>query len=400
MYEPADHDACMLELADRAVPGGELPDAGALVAAAAGCDAVHPGYGYLAENAEFAAAVHGPAWPGSGAGGGDARRRRQERGAPAGRAPGCRSCPARGVALDDDTLRPRASGWGCRCWSRRPPAAAAAACARGRRGRPARAVAAARREAAAAFGDDRVFLERRLAGARHVEVQMLGDAHGARRPPGRARLLAAAPPPEDDRGGALAGGRTPSYARRWATPRSRSPPRPATSAPARSSSCSTEDGGWYFLEVNARLQVEHPVTEAVIRHRPGARAARDGGGRAARARAGRGRRARPRHRGPALCRGSGGRVRARAWARCSGSRCRSGPAFAAIGASAAGGPGRRSLRPDAGQADRPRRGSRRVRRADVGGACLAAVAPGVHHQPGVLALGRSTTSVPRRRGAH
>ena len=67
------------------------------------------------------------------------------------------------------------------------------------------ALESARAEAAAAFGDDRVFLERRLVGVRHVEVQVLLDAHGAGVHLGRARLLAPAPAPEDRGGGARTG---------------------------------------------------------------------------------------------------------------------------------------------------------------------------------------------------
>ena len=62
------------------------------------------------------------------------------------------------------------------------------------------ALAAARREASAAFGDDTLILERLIVGARHVEVQVLGDSFGEPDPPGRARLLGPATPPEGHRG--------------------------------------------------------------------------------------------------------------------------------------------------------------------------------------------------------
>ena len=99
------------------------------------------------------------------------------------------------------------------------------------------AVDSARREAAAAFGDDRVYLERRLTGARHVEVQVLADGHGAcihlgerdcslqRR---HQKILEESPSPavDDDQRAAL-GAAAVAIA-----------PRPATAAPARSSSWS------------------------------------------------------------------------------------------------------------------------------------------------------------------
>ncbi len=90
------------------------------------------------------------------------------------REPNCReACPTSDVA---GGLRRR---WATRCWSRRAPAAAARACEWSRRRRTSSdALASARREARSSFGDDTVFVERYLAGARHVEVQVFGDVQG------------------------------------------------------------------------------------------------------------------------------------------------------------------------------------------------------------------------------
>ena len=181
----------------------------------------------------------------------------------------------------------------------------------------AEAVAAARREAARGFGDDRVFLERYLAPPRHVEIQILGDAHGnvvhlrerecsiQRR---HQKIIEESPSPRVD-----------AALRARLTARGRSPrrARSATRARAPSSSSSTTRGEFFFLEVNTRLQVEHPVTEAVTGHRPRARAAARRRGRAARLRAGRRAASRARHRGAALRRGPGQRLPARPAAGCS-----------------------------------------------------------------------------------
>ena len=98
---------------------------------------------------------------------------------------------------------------------------------------------------------------------RHVEIQIIGDKHGngvhlgerecsiQRR---HQKLIEEAPSPLPDAGAAGS---------RWARRRSRRPRPSATRTPAPSSSCSTTSGKFYFMEMNTRVQVEHPVTEMV-----------------------------------------------------------------------------------------------------------------------------------------
>ena len=124
------------------------------------------------------------------------------------------------------------------------------------------AVEGARREAKASFGDDTVFLERWLTAPRHVELQILGDLHGnlvhlferecsiQRR---HQKIIEEAPSPAVDpdlRGPHGARRRCPRR-RRSATP----PPAPW--------SFLLDGGEFWFLEVNTRLQVEHPITEEI-----------------------------------------------------------------------------------------------------------------------------------------
>ena len=99
------------------------------------------------------------------------------------------------------------------------------------------------REAASAFGDPRVLVEKYVRSPRHVEMQVFADGHGNVGSPVRARLLAAAPPPEGDRGSARAGHDRRRCARRWARPPSMPRARWAMSARARSSSSRTPARG-------------------------------------------------------------------------------------------------------------------------------------------------------------
>ena len=266
-YEPAERGALHVDVADTAVEVAGYLDAKALVAAAtaAGADAVHPGYGFLAESPEFAEAVAkaglvfvGPP-PAALRSAGDkieARRLAEAAGIPV--TPGYA-----GVDLSDETLEQEALRLGF-------PLMVKAAAGGGGRGMrtvlaaPALpdAIAAARREAAAAFGDGRVYLERLVGGARHVEVQVLADAHGAvvhlgerdcslqRR---HQKIVEEAPSPAADPGlratlgrAAVALARAAGYVGAGTVEFLLGP-----------------DGAWHFLELNARLQVEHAVTEAV-----------------------------------------------------------------------------------------------------------------------------------------
>jgi len=235
------------------------------VARTAGADAIHPGYGFLAENAEFARSVAdaGLIWVGPPANAiaamGDkaaARRRVAEHGVPT--IPGYD-----GEAQGDATLAGEAD------WIGYPLLVKPSAGGGGKGMRVVRgadelseALGAARREAHRSFGDDRLVLERYLAGSRHVEIQVLFDAHGngvhlgerdcsAQRR--NQKIVEEAPAPSV----------TPELRERMGTAALR-----AASAVGYVNAGTVEmllaDGGeFYFLEMNTRLQVEHPVTEAV-----------------------------------------------------------------------------------------------------------------------------------------
>ena len=237
-------------------------DIAKIIAAAkqSGADSIHPGYGFLSERAEFARAAAdagivfvGPR-PEVMAALGDkmaARRIATDAGVPI--VPGIETAEisaAREFAahVDYPILVKAAAGGGGR--GMRVVANAA---------QLQSALEAASHEAIAAFGDGRIFIEKYLARPRHIEVQILGDEHG---------------------GVVALGERECSIQRRHQKIIEESPA-PGLSAPMRTkiidaalnlvraakySNAGTveflvEDDNFYFLEVNARLQVEHPVTE-------------------------------------------------------------------------------------------------------------------------------------------
>ena len=277
VYAPGEETAAHVTEADTAVPlpippgGGPVDaylDPGAIVSAAraAGADAVHPGYGFLSENPDLARAVAdaGLIWVGPGA---DAienmgSKTRAKEIAHAAGVPVSAALDPADVRAEDVPVLVKASAGG------------------GGRGMrvvhdladlPAEAEAA-RAEAAAAFGDPSVFCEPYVEHGRHIEVQILADAHGTVWAVGERdcsvqrrhqKVLEEAPAPglpEDVRRGlyeaacslARAIGYTGAGTAEFLVPVH--PPE-------------TGGGGTFgapvFLEMNTRLQVEHPVTECV-----------------------------------------------------------------------------------------------------------------------------------------
>ena len=232
-----------------------------------GADAIHPGYGFLSENPQFAQACQdagitfiGPT-PESMAALGDKLRSKDI--AVAAGVPTVPSAPA--CQPGDPMAAEFAERWGF------PLMVKAAA---GGGGRGMRLVnrqqdldgdmELASREAQAAFGDGRVFLERYVANPRHVEVQVLADAHGHTIHLGERECSI-------QRRHQKIMEETPSPA---LTPELRQSMGNAAVALARQAGyvnvgtveflLDSRTGEFYFLEMNARLQVEHPVTEAVL----------------------------------------------------------------------------------------------------------------------------------------
>jgi propionyl-CoA carboxylase alpha chain len=255
VYTDADAGAPFVAEADEAVrlPGGYLDPAGIVEAArAAGADAVHPGYGFLAENAGFARSVEaaGITWVGPSPEVietmGDKLRAKE-----AAVAAGVPTLPSGDDAGFPVLVKAAAGGGG-----------------KGMRVVTSPddlddAMAAARREAAGAFGDDRVFLERYVARSRHVEIQILGDAHGTLVHLGERecsiqrrhqKIIEESPSPIVDAAMRAAMG---DAALRLAGAID------YRSAGTVEFLVDDDSRAFFFLEVNTRLQVEHPVTEEV-----------------------------------------------------------------------------------------------------------------------------------------
>jgi acetyl-CoA carboxylase, biotin carboxylase subunit len=238
------------------------------VAKRSGADLVHPGYGFLAENGDFAAAVRdagltfiGPAPDAIETMGSKTAARTAARRAGVPVVPG--SADPFAVDVVDADIAKAAAGVGY-------PLLVKAVAGGGGKGMRtvtdpadlAGAVRAARSEAGAAFGDAAVYLERRLMRPRHIEVQLLGDAHGTVLPFVERECSI-------QRRHQKVVEETPSLA---VSPTLRAAMTSAAAAVAKAVGYTNagtieflldEDGRFYFLEMNTRLQVEHPITEMV-----------------------------------------------------------------------------------------------------------------------------------------
>ncbi|WP_428312617.1 acetyl/propionyl/methylcrotonyl-CoA carboxylase subunit alpha [Hydrocarboniphaga sp.] len=276
VYSDADREALHVKCADEAVRIGAAPVGESylvidkLIAAAksVGADAIHPGYGFLSERAEFALAVRqaglvfiGPDPESIAAMGNKSASKRLMLDAGVPCVPGYQG--AAGEAPSDETLLREARRIGL-------PVMIKAAAGGGGRGmrlvhddaQLAAAIASARSEADGAFGSGELLVEKAVVDARHVEIQVFGDRHGQivhlgerdcsvqRR---NQKVVEEAPSPAVDEtlrarmgDAAVAAARAVTYVGAGTV-----------------EFMLAADGAFYFLEMNTRLQVEHPVTERV-----------------------------------------------------------------------------------------------------------------------------------------
>jgi len=273
VYSEADRDALHVEMADEAVPIGPPPAAQSylvidnIVAAckSSGAEAVHPGYGFLSERAAFAEALAkagvvfiGPNPKAIGAMGDKIESKRAAAAAKVATVPG-----HLGVIEDDKQAEEIADEIGYPVMIK----ASAGGGGKGMRVAHSRAelkegFARARSEAKSSFGDDRVFIEKFITDPRHVEIQILGDKHGnvihlgerecsiQRR---NQKVIEESPSPLLDE----------------ATRKAMGEQAVALAKAVGYDSAGTvefvaaQDRSFFFLEMNTRLQVEHPVTELV-----------------------------------------------------------------------------------------------------------------------------------------
>ena len=273
VYTDADRDAPHVSLADMAVRIGDGPVGTSYLAAETLLDAarsscatmVHPGYGFLSENADFARACAdaglvfiGPPAAAIAAMGNKAAAKRMMAAAGVPVVPGYDGADQSDAALKREAARigyplmiKAAAGGGGRGMRRVDTARGFAD-----------ALALARAEAASAFGSDEMILERAVTDARHVEVQVFADTHGniihlgerdcsvQRR---HQKVIEEAPSPAVDEAlraemgaAAVAAARAVDYVGAGTV-----------------EFLLAADGAFCFLEMNTRLQVEHPVTEMV-----------------------------------------------------------------------------------------------------------------------------------------
>jgi acetyl-CoA carboxylase biotin carboxylase subunit len=272
VYSTADEDSLHVRMADRAVRIGPPPAAQSylnlpsVVAAAetTGCEAVHPGYGFLSENPDFVAACEdndlvfiGPPADVMARMGDKAQAKREVSAAGVPLVPGTDG----GASLAE--VRSAASELGY-------PVLLKAVAGGGGKGMRLvfdseeleAAYATAAREAEAAFSDGSLYLEKAIVPARHVEIQVLADAAGGVLTLGERecsiqrrhqKLIEESPSPaldeaqrEEMEAAAERAARAVGYRNAGTFEFLLGP-----------------DGGFYFIELNARLQVEHPVSEVV-----------------------------------------------------------------------------------------------------------------------------------------
>jgi acetyl-CoA carboxylase, biotin carboxylase subunit len=273
VYSEADVQSLHVQLADEAIciGGPRSSDsylrADRIISAAeiADVDAIHPGYGFLSENADFAEQCESCnikfIGPKSTVDQDDGRQVRRQGHRPQGRrADRARFSDGPVDQSEAEAVKvARKIGY---------PVIIKAVAGGGGRGMRiahndvsfAKEFHVARNEAEKAFGNG-ASTSRSTSRTRATSSFRSSADPRQGHPPRRARLLGPAPPPEADRGIALAVPHSPTCARRWARPPSRPPRRCEYENAGTIEFLVDEKGNFYFIEMNTRIQVEHPVTE-------------------------------------------------------------------------------------------------------------------------------------------